>query len=90
MKPPKLAVSKREAARLLGIDRGATLAALVRAGRLRLVPWGKTTRIPLTDVHRLVETGFTISGAPPRARRERGRARVGDPAAVRAIDIDSL
>jgi len=71
VKPPKLAVSKREAARLLGIDRGAT-------------------RIPLTDVHRLVETGFTISGAPPRARRERGRARVGDPAAVRAIDIDSL
>jgi excisionase family DNA binding protein len=88
---PRLALSKREAARLLGIDRGKTLHALIRAGRLRTVPWGSGRRIPREDVERLAREGFELDFSAPRARRA-PRARGGrcDPDALRRLDVDSL
>lgn len=54
-----VALTYREAARLLRVDRSKTLLALIRCGKLRSVPWGRWERIPLVDVQRLAETGFT-------------------------------
>jgi excisionase family DNA binding protein len=84
-----LACTFREAARLLRIDRGVTLQELVRAGRLRPVPWGKGQRIPLEQIQELARTGFTVNGKPSRAvswRRTAPPAGVG--ARIRALEVD--
>jgi excisionase family DNA binding protein len=85
-----LALTFREAARLLRIDRGATLHRLIAAGRLRPVPWGKGQRIPLEQVQALACEGFTVNGKPSRARsRPRSASRV-DPDALRRLSIEAL
>ncbi len=56
-----LVLSLREAAKLLHIDRGSTLLDLIRAGRLRPVPWGRRQRIPLEEVQRLAREGFSTA-----------------------------
>jgi hypothetical protein len=55
----RLTVSFREAARMLGIDRGVTLHALVRSGRLTAIPWGARLRIRVEEIRELARTGFT-------------------------------
>ncbi len=90
--PEKLALSRREAARLLGVARGRTLDLLVRAGRLRLVPWGKGWRIPREDCERLAREGWTMAEVerPRRARpRVTSRGRT-EAERIRNIDIDNL
>jgi hypothetical protein len=75
-----LVISKRKAARLLGIDRGRTLGDLLGAGQLRSVPWGKGTRIPLAEVERLASRGFTILEKAPRSKADRRPDAVPSPA----------
>lgn len=84
-----LALTYREAARLLRIDRGSTLAELIRAGRLRPVPWGKRNRIPLEQVQELARTGFTVAGKPSRAVSRPRRARpLGVGERIRSIEVE--
>lgn len=87
-----LALTYREAARLLRIDRGSTLHALIAAGSLRPVPWGEGQRIPLEQVQQLARTGFTVNGKPSRASsrpRSMSRFAKGDVgAAIRSIEVD--
>jgi hypothetical protein len=86
-----LALSKREAARLLGIDRGATLDHLIRTGRVHLVPWGRGHRIPLEDVQRVAREGFTFHDKPVRTRLSRRRTPgLVDPDALRRLDVERL
>jgi len=85
-----LALSKRAAARLLHVDRTATLDDLIGRRLLRLIPWGKGWRIPLADVQRLAETGFTIEGARSRRRPVSRKPGVCDPDALRRLDVESL
>lgn len=87
---PRLVVSKREAAHLLGIDRGRTLGELLRSGRLRAIPWGRGERIPLEEVQRLAREGFTSPSAKPRASKVQRRSRFVDPEALRKLDLDEL
>lgn len=87
---PRLVLSRREAARLLGIDRGETLGELLSTGQLRTVPWGRGLRIPLEEVQRLARDGWRKAGAKPRASKLQRRAGVCDPAALRKLDLDSL
>jgi excisionase family DNA binding protein len=61
-----LALTFREAARLLRIDRSSTLHELIAAGRLRPVSWGRGQRIPLEQVQELARVGFTVGGKPAR------------------------
>jgi excisionase family DNA binding protein len=83
---PALAVSFREAAHLLGIDRGSTLLDLIHAGRLRPVAWGKRQRIPLEQVQELARTGFTARGRPGRAL---SRSRTSPaPGRIRDLEVD--
>lgn len=46
-------LSYRQAAKLLGVDRGTTLKQLIAAGHLSVVQHGKRKRIPAGDVLRL-------------------------------------
>lgn len=85
-----LALSRRQAARLLRVDRGATLDELVRRGLLREIPWGKGRRIPLEDVERLAREGFAAEGARPRRRPVSRRPGVCDPEALRRLDVETL
>jgi excisionase family DNA binding protein len=84
-----LALTFREAAKLLRVDRGTTLHTLIRADRLRPVPWGKGQRIPLEQVQQLARTGFTIGGKPSRAvsRPRRAGPTGGMGARIRAIEV---
>lgn len=82
-----LAVSRRQAARLLGC-RPATVAELVRRRLLVEVPWGEARRIPRAAIEELARTGWRLDGPAPRRRStRRGRC---DPAALRRLDVETL
>ncbi len=83
-----LAVSRRQASRLLGC-RPATVADLVRRGLLREVPWGEGRRIPLEAVEELARTGWRLDGRPPRRSTVRAPGRC-DPDALRRLDVETL
>ncbi len=85
---PALALSFREAARLLKIDRATTLHALVAAGRLTPIPWGHRQRLPLEQVQELARTGFTLDGKPARARKRRGVPAPGVGARIRDLEVE--
>jgi excisionase family DNA binding protein len=84
-----LVLTYREAAKLLRVDRGATLHALIDAGHLRPVPWGEGRRIPLEQVQQLARTGFTVNGKPARAvsRPRRAGPTGGVGSRIRAIEV---
>lgn len=86
-----LVLSYRQAAKLLRVDRGSTLPWLIKSGRLRVVPWGKSTRIPLAEVQRLAAEGFDAKGVSPRAahapRMKRGTV---DPESLRRTSVDEI
>lgn len=78
--PPKL-LSKRAAAKMLGVDRGTTLERWIHSGALRVVEG----RIPLPDVERLVADG---PPAPPTRRRSSPKpARSDDASAIRDLEV---
>jgi excisionase family DNA binding protein len=47
-------LSFRKAAKLLGIDRGTTLNAMVASGQIRTVTVGKREKIPMAEIQRLL------------------------------------
>jgi len=63
--PPPRLLSQRQAAKMLGIDRGATLGDLLASGNLRTVTLGGRPRIPLVEVERLAAEGTTRTGRKP-------------------------
>jgi hypothetical protein len=66
---PKRLLSKRAAARAVGIDRRTTLEGLLRDGQLRMV----LRKIPDTEIERLLTHG--IPEQKPRAWRQPASAR---------------
>jgi hypothetical protein len=70
--PPPRLLSKRAAAKLLGVDRGSTLGDLLATGNLRTVTLGGRPRIPLAEVERLAAEGTTRTGRKPHRRRAPG------------------
>ena len=88
MNPGKLTLSFHEADRRLP-RRNGTTAALVAAGRLAAVPWGKRQRVLAADVDRIAAEGFTIDLRRPRQpRRKATTAGVG--ARILAIPIPEV
>jgi hypothetical protein len=79
-------LSKRAAAKMLGVDRGEGLSSLVADGHLREVPFRGGTRIPREDVERVIANGAPSPGAAP--KRRPGAA--GGAAALRALALDDL
>jgi hypothetical protein len=78
LKPAPKLLSRRAAAKMLGIDRGTTLATLMRDGHLRLV-MGK---IPQADLERLLAEGL-----PEPKRRARRAAPADEAAGIRDLDV---
>ncbi len=62
----KLLLSKREAAKRLGIDRGTTLEYLIETGRLRTVTIVGRVRIPVAELDRLCADFDRASNVSPR------------------------
>ena len=85
-----LALSFREAAQLLRIDRSTTLQTLIEAGLLRPVPWGRGKRIPLEQVQQLARTGYQVNGKSGRAvsRPRRAAPAPGAGARIRALELN--
>jgi len=65
-------LSKREAARRLGVDRNGTLNTLIASGQLRAVPKNGQQAIPTAEVERLAREGFDVHHR--RGTRKRHRA----------------
>jgi excisionase family DNA binding protein len=51
-------LSKKEAARRLGVDRATTLEGLIASGNLKTVPFNGRVRIPLAEVERVLNEGI--------------------------------
>ena len=64
-KPPPQLLSKRAAARLLGVSRGRTLDVLIKEGRVRTVQVNGRLRIPMAEITRIQDEGTDLA-APKR------------------------
>ena len=63
-------LSKKEAARRLGVDRATTLEGLIASGNIKTVPFNGRVRIPLAEVERILSEGTPLVGRPrPNTRR---------------------
>jgi excisionase family DNA binding protein len=60
-----LALSRRQAARRLGVSRGRTLDLLIQEGVIRTVRIGSRIKIPLAEIERLLQEGAPNSTPPP-------------------------
>ncbi len=86
-----LLLSKRQAAKLLGVSRGRTLDELIRTGHLRPVVVLGRLKLPREEVERLAREGTepaprsrpTLSARATRTRRMPDAS-----AAIRAIKLD--
>ena len=67
----KRLLSKRDAARYLGVSRGRTLDALIAAGRLRTVRIGGRIKIPLEELERIATFGEQVQAMKLRAESAR-------------------
>jgi hypothetical protein len=68
------AVGKREAARLLGVDRSTTLEALIRDGVVKTVTVAGRLRITRDEIARVLSVGVPSPSLPHRERRSRMKA----------------
>lgn len=55
-------LSKKEAARRLGVDRTTTLEKFIASGRLKTVEINGRVRIPRTEVERILSEGVPTTG----------------------------
>ncbi|WP_242394820.1 helix-turn-helix domain-containing protein [Anaeromyxobacter oryzisoli] len=85
-------LSKRAAARMLGVDRGTTLEELVRDGRLRTVDVGGRPRIPRSELERVLAAGVPQAEAKTRRASRTRKATRGtvDPDALRRMKLDDI
>ena len=67
----KRLLSLRAAARLLGVDRGATLHRWISAGAIRTVSVEDRLRIPMSEVQRIEREGISLRPPAPRTRRKK-------------------
>lgn len=79
-------VSKREAARMLGIDRGKTLAAMIAAGQIRTVEIRGRVCIPRAEVERVAAEGAAV----PAVETRRRPGSVAGATALRSLKLDEL
>jgi excisionase family DNA binding protein len=64
-------LSKKAAARLLGVDRATTLEAWIATGRIKAVDLAGRVRIPRTEVERVINEGLPESTGPQRPKTRR-------------------
>ncbi len=88
----QVALSLRETARLLGVDRGATLHRLIEIGAIRVLPWMGAVRVPRSEIDRILREGLPPLERRPsrrfRLHRDHGRSLRGIGDRIRAIRIE--
>jgi excisionase family DNA binding protein len=63
-------LSKKEAARRLGVDRATTLEELIASGNIKTVPFKDRVRIPVAEVERILNEGIPqMDASHSKARR---------------------
>jgi hypothetical protein len=67
-------ISKRAAGRMLGVDRGKGLDALIAEGSISLVPFRGGYRVRLSDVERVIAEGAGGAADQPARRGSRSEA----------------
>jgi hypothetical protein len=80
----KLILSKREAARLLGVGRNKTLNELIARGLLKTVVVNGHIKVPRADVERIAAKGFDLD-APTKRIRHEPKSRNNHPADLEAV-----
>jgi hypothetical protein len=70
----KLLLSKREAAKLLGIDRSSTLNELIARGLLKTVVVNARVKVTRAEVERLAAVGFDVTRPAPATERRKPKA----------------
>ncbi|WP_425334806.1 helix-turn-helix domain-containing protein [Myxococcus stipitatus] len=86
-----LLLSKRQAAKMLGVSRGRTLDELINAGFLRPVLILGRMKLPREEIERLAREGTEPMPSPnntPRSRSSRRPQPTNVGAAIRAIRLD--
>lgn len=64
-------LSKKSAARLLGVDRATTLEEWIATGRIKVVDLAGRVRIPRAEVERVINEGLPESTGPQRPKTQR-------------------
>jgi excisionase family DNA binding protein len=84
------ALTPREAARALGVDRSRVLAPAIARGDVKAVKVNGGVRIPRSDVGRIAETGLPRADERRSRHRAAPRARSDVASRIRAISLDDL
>ena len=85
-RPPSEAVSIRQAASLLGIDRCRTLPALIAAGTIRTVEIAGHVRVPRSEIERVLREGAPLA-CQQKPRGQRMESVADEVAAIMAIRV---
>jgi hypothetical protein len=81
-------LSKREAAKRLGIDRGTTLPDLIRSGQIKTVILAGRVKVPASEIERIEAGGDSPRPSAPGRRPAAPARRSTNPGqAIRAIKI---
>jgi hypothetical protein len=81
----RAALSLRDAARRLGIDRGGRLRDLIDARVIQTIPWGTGgVRVPAREIERILAEGLPDSSSRSKPRRRAARRAAVPPAGVGA------
>ncbi|OJH33617.1 helix-turn-helix domain-containing protein [Cystobacter ferrugineus] len=70
-------LSKKEAARRLGMDRATTLAQFIASGRIKTVDVNGHQRIPVSEIERILSEG--VPATEPQPSRSRRAPRTATP-----------
>jgi hypothetical protein len=83
-------LSKKEAARRLGVDRATTLAQFTASGRIKTVDVNGHQRIPVSEIERILSEGAPSTESQPSRSRRVPRAATSKPSASPGAEIRKL
>jgi hypothetical protein len=83
-------LSKKEAARRLGVDRATTLAQFIASGRIKTVDVNGHQRIPVSEIERILSEGVPATGPQPSRSRRAPRTATSRPSESPGAEIRKL
>ncbi len=83
-------LSKKEAARRLGVDRATTLAQFIVSGRIKTVDVNGHQRIPVSEIERILSEGVPATGPQPSMSRRAPRTATSRPSESPGAEIRKL
>ena len=83
-------LSKKEAARRLGVDRATTLAQFIASGRIKTVDVNGHQRIPVFEIERILSQGVPATQPQPSKSRRAPRVATSRPSESPGAEIRKL